>query len=311
MHRAVLLGLEFCVIKVHIHNQIQRADFFVGHVVLGYSNIGLAHLRSLERRQTHVVLGRIRTGCNDLRSRMAGSRIFQLVLDGFEEHLCCLALAVIVHGQGKDFLHLLIQPLFAGPDVTDALKQFIKVIRSKLLRITQPLVIQGKALLQILRQDSAGPSAEMNAHIAAHTVADCKDHIKVIVVALSCNFSVAFRLNCSEFPNSCRLLQFSILVDVSDMLTDRGFGNLIQLGHALLGHPDCLVFKIDVNLGITFFILINQNLAGVFNLVTHKPSSSRYFAICACTCSSSASMLAIFCFTSSISTSSSSSKVST
>ena len=46
-------------------------------------------------------------------------------------------------------------------------------------------------------------------------------------------------------------------------------------------------------------------------ILTHKPNSSKYFAICACTCASSASILAMFCFTSSISTGSSSSKVST
>ncbi len=51
----------------------------------------------------------------------------------------------------------------------------------------------------------------------------------------------ALSLNYPEFPDSCRRIEFSLLVDVLEVLVDGADVLLEQLSHELLGEPDGLV----------------------------------------------------------------------
>ena len=191
----VLLGLEFGIVQIHIDDQIQRADFFLCHIVFGYGNIRLANLCAFIRCQAHIVLGCICSGCNDLRSGMPGRSILELVLRGLEKQLGGVALAVIVHRQRENIFDFLINALLAGANIADPLKQFVKVICTEFLRIAKPFIIQHEALLHKLREDSACPPAEMNTDIAPHTIADSQDHIEIVEFPGAMDFSAALKLN--------------------------------------------------------------------------------------------------------------------
>ena len=61
----------------------------------------------------------------------------------------------------------------------------------------------------------------------------------------------ALCLNYSEFPNSCLLCQFSVRINLFDMLIDGGKSHIIQCRHHLLRQPDILVLIPHFIAGIT------------------------------------------------------------
>ena len=60
----------------------------------------------------------------------------------------------------------------------------------------------------------------MHTDIAAHTITNCKNHVEIIVIKFAAYLPVSFNLNCSEFPNSCRGVKFSILKNVAYVFTN-------------------------------------------------------------------------------------------
>ena len=165
------------------------------HVVFRHRHIAPPHFGSLESGQAHVVLGSVRPSGDDLRRGMTRSGIFQLVLHRLEEILRDPALTVVVHRKGENLLDLLIDPLFAGPNVPDAFQQLIKVVGAEFPGIAQPLVIEDKALLHILGQHIAGPPAEVDAHVAPYPVAHGQNHIEIVEFYVAANLPGSFHLN--------------------------------------------------------------------------------------------------------------------
>ena len=104
---------------------------------------------------------------------------------------------------------------------------------------------------------SCEASPEMDTDVAAHPITNRQNHIEVIEIPLPFHLTCAFHLNCSEFPNSCFFIQLAVLIYMADVFTDRRFGNLVQLAHGSLRHPDRVFLKTDVNLRIAFFSLID------------------------------------------------------
>jgi hypothetical protein len=69
----------------------------------------------------------------------------------------------------------------------------------------------------------------------------------------------AFGLNYPEFPDSCLRFEFSLLVDVADMLVDGPNILLKELGHELLRQPDRFVFKPDLDPRAAVLSLVDQD----------------------------------------------------
>ena len=112
-----------------------------------------------------------------------------------EEVLGNLAFAVVVHRKGENFLDLLIHPLLTGPDISNPLQQFVKVVGAELTGIAQPLVIEGKALFHVFGQDTAGPPAEMYAHIASYSITNSQNHVKIVKFCITADSTISFHMN--------------------------------------------------------------------------------------------------------------------
>lgn len=82
--------------------------------------------------------------------------------------------------------------------------------------------------------------------VVACSIAKGDDHIQIVVRNHVC-FAVCG--SCSEFPNSCLLIEFSLLEDMLDMLADIRLARLVQFAHLSLCEPQRLLFKLYVNLG--------------------------------------------------------------
>ena len=121
----------------------------------------------------------------------------------------------------------------------------------------------------------------MYTDIASNPVTNGQNYVEIIEVSFSGYLSSPFNLNCSEFPNSCFRLQFSIFENISDVLTNGRFRYLIKITHCFLSHPDRIIFEIDINFGIAVFVLINQDFSGIFRFTAHCLRSSRLFFVCA------------------------------
>ena len=62
------------------------------------------------------------------------------------------------------------------------------------------------------------PLAKTGGNDRTNAITYGNNHIKIIIRNLTCNFSITFLPNLSEFPTSCLFLQFALLVNVFDML---------------------------------------------------------------------------------------------
>ena len=63
--------------------------------------------------------------------------------------------------------------------------------------------------------------AELGRLNAVHPVADRDDGVQVVELDLAGNVAVALSLNSSNFSKSCRFIQFSRIVDLLQVVTDR------------------------------------------------------------------------------------------
>lgn len=154
-----------------------------------------AYLGSLKGGESHIVLGGVGPGGNDLRRGVTRGGIFQLVLYRFEKILGDWAFVVIVHREGENLFDFLIDPLFAGPDIPNTLQQLVKVVRTKFPGLRSRSSLSGKALLHILGQHPAGPAAEVYANTTPHSVANGQDHIQAIKLGVPPDSPATLGLN--------------------------------------------------------------------------------------------------------------------
>ena len=77
---------------------------------------------------------------------------------------------------------LLVEAFLRGPNIANALQKLIEIVLAEGSLSFEPLVIQHKALDDVLLEPFCGPAAELNAPVAAHPVADCQYHIQVVEV---------------------------------------------------------------------------------------------------------------------------------
>jgi hypothetical protein len=84
----------------------------------------------------------------------------QLVLHGGEEVLAQLVPRVVVDAGGIDVGDLLVEQPLRGPDVADALQQFVEVVSAQRAPGLEALVVEGEAFGQQFRQACRSPLAK-------------------------------------------------------------------------------------------------------------------------------------------------------
>src|SRR5262249_5541780 len=82
------------------------------------------------------------------------------------------------------------------------------------------------------------PPPELLATMRAVAVPDGEDAVEVVMIDEPRNLPLALDLNYSEFPNGCRGVEFLLVEDVSQVLVDRGHGDLVQSPEKTLREPD-------------------------------------------------------------------------
>ena len=126
---------------------------------------------------------------------------------------------------------------------------------------------------KIFFQNIVCPLTKANTLMTIYTKADGYNHIKIIVIHITCNHTIAFFSNCSEFPNSCRLHQFSLLINISNVLTNISFTRTKKFNHLSLRKPYRIFFYFYLKRN-AFIWLIEHYLRFI--------SSCQYFVIVVC-----------------------------
>ena len=86
---------------------------------------------------------------------------------------------------------------------------------------------------------------ELYDSLAIHLEANGNDHLKIIVILTAADLPSSLCLNYSGFPNSCLLCQFSVRINLFDMLIDGSKSNIIQCRRHILRQADILILIQD------------------------------------------------------------------
>ena len=134
----------------------------------------------------------------------------QLVLYEGIEGLCRLTIfVVIVAALLEDIRDFLIGAAFTGANLPDALQQFVEVILAERTAVLHQLVIQHKALLDVLFERLRRPLAEACGLLGIHAVTDRNDGIEVIKIG-----GLRRKFGNSEFSHAGCFVQFFLIEDV-------------------------------------------------------------------------------------------------
>ena len=135
------------------------------------------------------------------------------------------AFRVVIHTGGVEVQHLTVQNLFRGADITNAVKQLFPVASAAVS--LQPLVIHCKAFDHVLLQTFGCPTAKIRGNARFNSIPQRDNHIQIVVGHLSIDFTGAFQTNLSELPTSCFSFQFSLVIDMLNMLDHIGSRGLV------------------------------------------------------------------------------------
>ena len=64
------------------------------------------------------------------------------------------------------------------------------------------------------------------------------------------NVARALMLNYPKFSDSCRLLKFTVFINLSDMIVDRTHINVVKKSKHFLGQPDSFTLIADFNISL-------------------------------------------------------------
>ena len=168
----------------------------------------------------------------------------ELVLhEGVERFRGLAVFIIVVAALLKHIGNFLVSPALAGPDLPDALQQFIKVIFAKWPTILHQFIVEDKALLDVLFQGLGGPLAEVGGLFGVDPVAYGDDGVEIVMVNAAPHFAAALLANYREFLGSCRLLQFTVRIDVFQVQRDVVSGAVEQFCHAALCQPKGFVLE--------------------------------------------------------------------
>ena len=209
-----------------LDQEIELLDFSFVQIVLRHTDIVFADFPAvslvLPSRETHMGSIRIRPLVHYLRCRMSMYRPVKFVLYLGKKSCRRLVTLLIVRARLVYLPHLVVEVLLARADVSYPLKELVE-IEIVVPHLFETSIVHGETLDDILPQSSRRPDAKLSTTMGFHAVADGYNHIEIVVFKLSLHPSFSLQLNCSEFPNSCRLNQFSLFVDMAYVLADGCF----------------------------------------------------------------------------------------
>ena len=109
---------------------------------------------------------------------------------------------VIVNGCSIQVGDLLIKLSFAGTDFTDALQLLIKILLCQIRSAFQPFIIHHPAFDGVVLGDLVYPFTKLYGTLGIDLEAYGNDHLKAIVLGITCHLARPFRLNYPEIPDS-------------------------------------------------------------------------------------------------------------
>lgn len=121
-------------------------------------------------------------------------------------------------------------------------------------------------------------------------VADGQNRVEVVVVNRAGNLAISLGLNYSEFPNSSRRVEFTILENALQVLIDGRHRDLEQSRDQPLWKPDRFMRQSHFDPRLAVFSLVKDELAGIVRrrcgeVLCHgdsfpvKPRLARFFKI--------------------------------
>src|SRR5260370_16231873 len=119
----------------------------------------------------------------------------ELILDGLDVVLLHRCVMFVVRAALlEDVGDLYIKAPFAGANLPNPLKQLLEVIRTELLALLQPLVVQHEAFDDELSKRTCGPDSELSRLEAIHPVPDGDYHIEVVEINIPLNLPATLLL---------------------------------------------------------------------------------------------------------------------
>ena len=201
-----------------IAQSVQGINFLFTQVVLGHSHIRFddsAIGSILPSSQAHMRAFRIGTIIDNLCRSLLSDSIVHHILHHLEEQTCLFRIPVVIGTTFTiDVCYLLIVTTFAEANLSYAVKQVIKVVRSKDILPLQSFIIQHKSFDNQFLQHSRCPNAELRRPTRIDAIADGNDCIKVIEEQFARNRPFPLVLNLFHFGTSCRLPKLPIGIDV-------------------------------------------------------------------------------------------------
>ena len=143
---------------------------------------------------------------NQLCCCMSMNCIMHLVLNLCKELLCCFCCPIIIKSCGIDIGYLLVKSTLKETDLTNLLKQAVKVFYCKhRATIFQAFIIHDPAFDGVVLHNAIGPLTKLHCSLIINLESNRNNHLKIIMLCITSHLTGTFGLNYSEIPNSCRL----------------------------------------------------------------------------------------------------------
>jgi hypothetical protein len=113
---------------------------------------------------------------------------------------------------------------------------------------------------------------------AFHSATNRNDQIQVEEHQFACDLASSLNPNLSVFPTGCHLHEFTLRVDVSDVLDDVGTRGLEQLSNLLLTKPNGLVGEVNFDRWGTAVVTIDYWDTGSDLVSQHEIVPSQGFS---------------------------------
>ena len=230
----MILGPLFRDVNESIAQSVQGINFLFTQVVLGHSHIRLddsAIGSILPSSQAHMRAFRIGTIIDNLCRSLLSDSMVHHILHHLEEQTCLFRIPVVIGTTFTiDICYLLIVTTFAEANLSYAVKQVIKVVRSKDILPLQSFIIQYKALREIFFQHTRSPDSKLCRLVTVHPIANRNHHVKVVHHHLSRPFVRRY----SNFSNRVGQMDLSALVYLVKMVVDCWNSHPKQFRHPLL-----------------------------------------------------------------------------
>ena len=255
-HGDMAHGLYLRQIEVGRNNAAKRLQLLLRKVVFGNRHVvfmNFARRRTLPCRQTHVFLVGVGTLIDQLRRRVPMHAVMHLVLHRREKALGGLCRRIVIDGRSVNVRNLLVETTFRQTNLADALQLFLEIVlRKHSTAPFQPLVVHHPSLYGVVLDNRIRPLAELYGTLVIDLEAHGDNHLETIMFHFAADLTAAFGLNYPEIPDSCRLGQFIVVVNLPDMLVDGTYIHAIQLRHHSLSQPNVFILIPEFHAGGIF-----------------------------------------------------------